>query len=411
MLAALVWLTYTLKTFDGQSHPAGIATLVRPGGVELAVVRLKSTSPSPGSPVVFLSPGPGIAASILGRVPPYFALFDRLRATGDVILLDARGEGMSKPNLDSCPPGDLPAQPFASRAALLAALAASVKRCGDYWRAQGVDLADYSTDARADDVEALRQALGATRVSLLGFSYGTEVGLNYMRRYPANVDRVVLAATDSGIWDHPNLPSTFDVQLRKLGLYDAVARLLARTPIEVTIDGRPVRVGKEALQLLLVTKLSDSGAAALVNGVAAGETSKLQPAIERFAKGLRGGMTLVGRAIDCNTPVSAARRAEAEAQAKTSLVGEAPFLHLDPRVCDAALGPNRGKKPVPPPLVSYAPVLFISGDLDANAPPFYAEQLRWGLPASQHMIVKNGFHETLPDPEVQNAVVDFLAGR
>jgi pimeloyl-ACP methyl ester carboxylesterase len=57
-------------------------------------------------------------------------------------------------------------------------------------------------------------------------------------------------------------------------------------------------------------------------------------------------------------------------------------------------------------------VLFISGTLDSNTPPFQAEELRWGMPNATHLIVANAGHEdTLPHPEVQVIIGEFLAGR
>jgi pimeloyl-ACP methyl ester carboxylesterase len=427
--AALPFEPYTLRTFDGQPHDAQIGRLAVGPTIELAVIRLPSTAASPGSPIVFLSPGPGIASSILGRVPVYFALFDRLRATADVVLLDARGEGMSKPNLDECPPGPMPAQPFESESSLVAAYAKSVKDCAGHWRARGIDLGAFTTDARADDIEALRRALGAERVSVVAFSYGTEVALNLLRRYPHSVDRAVLAATGSGTGDHPIRPSILDAQIYKLGavagtdLRASISRLLAgleKHPRVITVEtakgeSHTFRVGKAGFQMLLAAKVADAGGAAmtpaLVDSVNQGDDSILRLLVQRLAPAFRTGMTLVGRAIDCSTPIPDENRRIAAAEAQTALLGNGRNLHLDPRVCAAVMG-NRARTKVetPQPLRSTVPVLFISGTLDANAPPFFAEQIAWGLPNSRHLIVTNGFHETLPSAEVQKVVADFIAG-
>jgi pimeloyl-ACP methyl ester carboxylesterase len=57
------------------------------------------------------------------------------------------------------------------------------------------------------------------------------------------------------------------------------------------------------------------------------------------------------------------------------------------------------------------PTLFISGTLDANTPPFQAEQARWGFLDSEHLVVENAGHESmLPHPEVQAVILDFLRG-
>jgi pimeloyl-ACP methyl ester carboxylesterase len=415
--AAIDFKPYTLRTFDGQQHEAEIGTLPVTGTIQLSVIRLRSAATSPGSPVVFLSPGPGIAASVLGRVPVYFELFERIRAYADVILLDARGEGMSKPNLDECAPGPMPSQPFASEASLIAAYAASVSHCAADWLARGIDLREFTTDARADDIDRLRRAIGANRVSILAFSYGTEVAVSLLRRYPEAIDRAVLAAADAGAVNARVSPDIIDVQLYKLGLLAGVdlrasiSRLLAdfeKHPREIAIrDAKGVshkmRIGKAALQLLLAARLADSGGAAmlpaLVDSLTHDDTSILELIAQHFSAGFQTGMTLVGRAIDCSTPTEETTRAS----------GDVRNIYLDPQVC-AAVVSGREKRNVPRPLLTSTPVLFISGTLDANAPPFFAEKLRWGMPEARHVIVTNGFHETLPSSEVQKVVAAFLRG-
>jgi len=57
---------------------------------------------------------------------------------------------------------------------------------------------------------------------------------------------------------------------------------------------------------------------------------------------------------------------------------------------------------------SELPALFISGGLDANTPAAEAEEVRFGFPRGKHLIVDDGWHETLPLPAVQDAVVDFF---
>src|SRR5262245_47289985 len=47
--------------------------------------------------------------------------------------------------------------------------------------------ADYTLDNNIDDLEALRDHLGLSRISLLGSSYGGMVALGYALRYPQRV--------------------------------------------------------------------------------------------------------------------------------------------------------------------------------------------------------------------------------
>jgi proline iminopeptidase len=46
----------------------------------------------------------------------------------------------------------------------------------------------------ADDLEALRKALGIERVTLLGHSFGATIALNYAIRHPQNVKRLILVS-------------------------------------------------------------------------------------------------------------------------------------------------------------------------------------------------------------------------
>ena len=66
--------------------------------IELVFVRLKSTSDKPGFPTVYLDGGPGSAATNTANIPDYMRAFQKLREAGDVILLDQRGVGRSKPS-------------------------------------------------------------------------------------------------------------------------------------------------------------------------------------------------------------------------------------------------------------------------------------------------------------------------
>ena len=51
----------------------------------------------------------------------------------------------------------------------------------------------------ADDIDALRAALGLKRVTLLGHSFGGAIALNYALRYPANVKRLILISAAAAI--------------------------------------------------------------------------------------------------------------------------------------------------------------------------------------------------------------------
>ncbi len=107
--------------FDGTNVVAELGRLVvrenrnnpKTNLIELAFVRLKSTAEKPGDPVVYLDGGPGSSAINIARVPDYMRAFMKLREVSDLILLDQRGVGRSKPNLSRLSTESLPLDTFA----------------------------------------------------------------------------------------------------------------------------------------------------------------------------------------------------------------------------------------------------------------------------------------------------------
>ncbi len=61
------------------------------------------------------------------------------------------------------------------------------------------DSDDYSIPALVFDLERLRLVLGLDKMTLLGFSFGGELALEYSLAYPQNVDKLILQAPSIGI--------------------------------------------------------------------------------------------------------------------------------------------------------------------------------------------------------------------
>ncbi len=434
---------FSLKTFDGKEYPAELGKLTVPEDrnsgsgrtIQVAFVRLLHRGEQAGTPVVFLPPGPGIPATILGRVPVYFRLLDRLRDQGDVILLDIRGEGMSSPALDDCPePEVVSPHVFETFASYVHQFAASVRNCAQFWRSKGVQLAAYNDREAAEDIEALRRALHYEHLRLLGFSAGTDLGVAVLSQHGNVVERAVFAATGAPELK-PGLPSTYDRELEKIALWYKAVRgteapdlvavfdqdvkaLDAHNIILSLVDGKDphpvqVKIGSVALKVIVTEMLNGSASMlpALLTSVNEGDDSLFQILAQKAFTGFHSSMTLVGRTIDCSAVMPADRVTRVEAEARVSRFGNVRNVDLQPPVCEAALGKAAAAEPIREPLFSRVPTLFISGTMDANTPPFDAETLRWGFPNAVHVVVNNGFHETLPAPQVQDLVVDFFAGR
>lgn len=393
--------------------------------IELAYGVLRSTAAKPGPPIVYLDGGPGGSGIGLYRVEEYKRTFDALRAVGDVILLGQRGTGFSTPRL-SCRDANAPPVPtdiFVSAARMAEVLSPGTIRCAEELRQKGIDLAAYNTNASADDLEDLRKALGAPKITLFGFSYGTHLALAAVRRHPESIDRLILAGTEGP--DHTQkLPHTYDFQLVRLAqlegqadlvtfTHDVLARL-DKAPIEVDAKGTKLLIGREGFQYLLRQDLGDTNDTAnvirMIRDTARGDYAMLGAFAARRYGEFGGGRSLMGMAMDCASGVSPERMARINRENPNSLLGvmtNYPF----PMVCDAL------KLPALPdsyraPIVSALPALFISGSLDSNTPPYQAEEVRWGFPNSVHVIVENAGHEsTLTLEETRVLMIDFLLGK
>jgi pimeloyl-ACP methyl ester carboxylesterase len=148
---------------------------VVPGTLPLAVEEL----PAKGTPrgvMMLLAGGPGQASALAFDLADLGALWQSYFPDYTLVTFDPRGTGNS---------GFLGCS-IDSNALVLGA---EVAACGN---ALGPARAYYTTAANAEDVEAIRQALGVDKVALWGTSYGTKVELAYALAHPDHVERLLL---------------------------------------------------------------------------------------------------------------------------------------------------------------------------------------------------------------------------
>jgi pimeloyl-ACP methyl ester carboxylesterase len=396
--------------------------------VDLAFIRLQRGEGSKASPIVYLPGGPGGSGTGAARSPQALASFALLAEAGDVILFDPRGTGMSTPRVTCRPAVPLtPGERFGDPVKILAIFERGTRACVEEWQAKGVDVAGFTNRESAADLEDLRKALGVPKLSLFGFSYGTHLALAVIRGHGPGVDRAVLVGTEG-----PNhtrkLPGTLDTQLAKLSLLAGqdlsalLRRVLAkleREPMVVTIEDRAqkkevqVPIGPDALRRILIQDIGDGNDftvfPALLQTIERGDPRILRWFVDKRYNGI-GGVDLMVIGMECSSGATADRERQIQSEARTSLFRNAMNFPY-PEICAAFPSVDLGDA-FRGPLVSDVPVLFISGTLDSNTPPFQAEELRWGMPNATHLIVANAGHEdTLPMPDVQAAIRDFLAGQ
>ena len=403
--------------------------------IELAFVRLKSTSKNPGYPVIYLAGGPGSSGINIGGVPAYLRAFMKLREVGDVILLDQRGVGRSRPMLARAVSKPLPTDFFSNKKIFQSGFEENVRNTVEYFKKQGVDIYAYNSIESAHDIDDLRKALGAKKVNLVGFSYGTHLGLACLRYHSPNINRVVLIGTEGP--DHTEkLPFTSDRSLEQLArvvakdavvgkkipdMVGSLKKVLARLekkPVTVQVMDRRTRkpvditIGKFGLQVLIRMDLGDTNDLpifpAWFYSMEKGDYSILKMFAEKRYNQFGRGISLMSLMMDTSSGASKERRAKIKEQAKTALLGEMVNIF---DAADALGNPDLGDE-YRSPVKTNVPTLFISGTFDNNTPPFQAEEVRRTFKKSEHLIVENAGHESmLVNEEIQQMFVNFLNGQ
>ncbi|HUE81479.1 MAG TPA: alpha/beta hydrolase [Pyrinomonadaceae bacterium] len=403
--------------------------------IQIAFIRFKSTAKSPAAPIVYLAGGPGgsgIAAARGSRFP----LFMAMREIADVIALDQRGVGSSKPNLACKETVSFAPDKLQSRADLLETSRRQSKACAAAFKQQGVDLTGYNTNESADDLEDLRKAIGAKKISLWGISYGTHLSLATIKRHEKSIERVILAGVE-GPSQTIKLPSNIQKHLEHIdrlvsadpnlskdipsfvNLVKTVLEEAERKPVTVEVTDpntkQPVKVALNKLAIQLLTAFSfGSGEAALparYYAMSKGDFSLVAQGwlnVSR-ARGVGSAMTYM---MDCASGLSDERRKQIVREAETTLLGDVmnfPF----PGVCDAWGNPDAGAG-FRAPVKSGVPALFISGTLDVRTPPSNAEEVRKGFPNSTHLIIEGAVHSDplfLSSPQIKDVMIEFMKGQ
>jgi pimeloyl-ACP methyl ester carboxylesterase len=367
-------------------------------------------------PVFLLAGGPGQSAiDVAASTMPLFA---RLNNRRDIVFVDQRGTGRSAPL--KCPDAreeTLAEQSDPDRQFRLASQCKDVLLKLPYIAAAR-DLGLFTTTLAVQDLDAVRAALGAERVDLVGASYGTRVALEYQRQFPARVRRSVLdgvAPADMALPASSSLDNqaAFDALVAACAAEPSCARdhpelrahfagLLQSLPRPVT-TANPLTGREESLLVSRAMVLGAVRSALYVPAFAAA----LPEAIDAAARGDWRGLAGLNAAFSSGKATQLATgmhlsvvcaedvpRLATQANAAGADFGS-EFARFYERLCS---GWPRGDVPaafygVAP---SSVPVLLLSGGLDPATPPRHGERVARALgPLARHVVVANAGHGVL----------------
>jgi pimeloyl-ACP methyl ester carboxylesterase len=192
----------TLQVPVSYSHPGGPQ-------IPISVVKLPATRPNPIGDVVLNPGGPGASGvQYLEAVSSVFPA--SLRSRLNLVSFDPRGSGSSKPLRCLTAAGirnwigvnPAPATPR-QIAQVVSASKAFVRGCE---RSASTNyIASLSTANNARDMDRLRAALGQSKLTYYGLSYGTYLGTVYAEMFPKRVRAMVLDGALDPSLDTPTL--------------------------------------------------------------------------------------------------------------------------------------------------------------------------------------------------------------
>lgn len=425
----------TVEAFEGHYYVPENRNDSSSRTIRVNYVRFAATGDKKGSPIVYLSGGPG-GSGISTAKWRRFDLFMAMRKYGDVIALDQRGTGLSQ----SAPPCvssvKIEHSKVINQQTVDARYQQAAKECLANWQQQDIDIYGYTSVQNAFDINDLRSHLNAEKVTLWGISYGSHLAMTAMKYFPEHIDKVIIASAE-GLDQTVKLPSETDRYFSKVqaiidnqalkkqvpdlkGLMKRVHHSLIQKPVMLSVtkrDGSSYNLlfQKRHMQGLASRMIADPNQylAMLIKvyqDLEQGQYGLLQHIL---ARGMFANESIEFRlmplAMDMASGITKARLAKVRTQAQSSLLGEAlnfpmPALALIDEKLDLGDGFRALFK-------SDIPTLLLTGSLDGRTYPSEQTQAVKGFSKLSHVTVENAGHNLYTaSPEVLEVMHTFMQG-
>lgn len=377
-------------------------------------------------PVFFLAGGPGQAAT---EHAGFVSLaLQEVRKQRDVILIDQRGTGKSHPLACKDDADKALSLPHDADADALADFA------GKCAAALDADPRFYTTTEAVGDLEAVRAAIGAELINLVGVSYGTRVAQQYAARHPRHTRSLVLdGVAPNDLVVGGEFARTFE---RSLALQVAQCQKLpsckARFPNDLRAQLRTLKTRLAAAPVELDYRDPATGelrrdtlTADTVLGISrmfsympqmasllpvvmdeadAGRYGPLMALAQMMSDSVVGQMTQ-GMQWSVICAEDAPRYRADPADAETVLGGDmAALFYAACRAWPSGTAPETFTAP----LRSDVPALLLSGEIDPVTPPEYGERVLAGLPNGRHIVLSGQAHNVIGTGCMPKLVGQFL---
>ena len=395
--------------------------------LRLALIRSNAAA-ADADIVVFLAGGPGQAA--VDAWPQISGALEPLRKHHHILLLDQRGTGQSNPltckhSDDETDKGE-EFDPSKTSQRVHACLDEVAKKA---------DPRFYTTTVAADDLEAVRVALGSPAFDLVGVSYGTRMAQQYAMRHPDGVRSIVLdSVAPNEIVLGQDFAANLDAALKaqfaacsntpacQKAFGDSYANLFAlrdqlrakaqefeyRDPTTFKTENK--RINQYALTgLVRMFAYTPETAALLPLSISQGLHGDFTPLLGQTQL-LAGDLSELSdngmqMSVICSEDADLlAPRAEDDKM----LLGNLLVQSLQ-SMC--SVWPH-GTRPADfhAPFKSDKPVLVLEGELDPVTPPAYGEQVMKNLANAKLIVAKGQGHNVIGRGCIPKLVEDFVDG-
>ena len=385
--------------------------------IEIPFFRIKTKSSDQLPPIFVLAGGPGDNPSIMQQLKEIVPPLSLFASRSDVIILDQRGNGNSTPSLSCANSFRLPLDSPLEKENFKREYRKYIQVCSSYWKERKRDLAGYNVVSMADDIEVFRKVLGYEKIMLFGGSFGSHLGLTYIKRYPNWVDRASLDSPE-GLQHTIKLPYEVDkvlIQLSDLVKEDQVLskkipsfinlvketlNYLEKNPVKSKVfdpeSQKEVEIvlGKLDLQLATAMTLGRIGYRELPYyflQMKSGDYSWLASRSIGLRRANGNIGTLMASLTDCASGIASKRKEEVSRQAENAILGDAlnnvifeVYDLLPLKDLSNELDINFRSK---------VPLLVICGSQDAKTPVRNGVEIMNNFENSRLLVVKNGSHD------------------
>jgi len=386
-----------------------------------------SSNEAAGKPLLMLAGGPGQAAT--QAFIPHVRALGPVRQNHPIVLLDQRGTGQS--NALQCPEEDMELEPDVESAA------DSAVRCLETLDA---DTRQYTTHNSVRDLEAVRETLSVGEWHVYGVSYGSRLGLDYLRRHPGavktlTVDGVVPADEILGPMIAPFAQQSVDRMIERCEAdtacreafpelsehFQQLMSALADTPQSVELrhprHHEPAQVELTRAKVAQVVRFAAYQPEWLAlmplllhRAAAEQDWAPLAAQWLLLAESMEDSLSVgLHYSVICSEDVPfVSELGDREQLREPGFLGQDPMEMLQ-GICSAW---PQGDIPADfhEPVRSDKPVLLLSGELDPVTPPAWGDQAAASLSNARHITLKGKGHNVVHHGCLPFLLRDFLAG-